>query len=229
MKKIKIVFLGILIFISGLNHLSAQTDFTPAIGVALKTSTNGLGGDVVYNFHDKMNLRLGYETLSLKYSFDFDEESVTYAADVKYKTGSISLLYDYYLTNYIFVTGGAGINLFHVDFYGEANSSYQFGDIWISKDKIGDFDIDVDPSLKVSPYLGFGFGRTLGLKKKVGFAFEMGGIYQGSPDITIATTGAISPTSNPEQGHAERLGKQISQYSIYPVLRFSLSYKIAEF
>jgi hypothetical protein len=227
MKKIKIVFLGILISLTGLNHLSAQTDFTPAIGVALKTSTNGIGGDVVYNFYEKMNLRLGYETLNLKSSFDFEENSVTYAANVKYKTGSISLLYDYYLSNYIFVTGGAGINLFHADFTGSSESSYQFGDIWISKDKIGTFDIDVDPSLKVSPYLGIGFGRTLGLKKKVGFGFEIGGFYQGSPDLTIETTGAISPTSNPEQGHVARLEKQISQYSIYPILKFSLSYKIA--
>jgi hypothetical protein len=229
MKKTKILFLIILITFSGLPYLNAQTEHNSNIGVALKSSTNGIGGDIVYNFYDKMDIRLGYEKLNFKYSFDFDQESVNYAADVKFKTGSLSLLFDYYLARSIFVTAGAGINLFHADFYGEAQSSYPFGDIQIPKEDIGNFDIDVDPSLSISPYMGIGFGRTFGLKRKVGFAFEMGGIYQGSPDITFAANGALSPSANPEQGHAARLEKQISQYSIYPVLKFSLSYKIVGF
>jgi hypothetical protein len=69
----------------------------------------------------------------------------------------------------------------------------------------------------------------LGLKNKVGFAFELGGFYQGSPEITITSNGLLSPTSNPDQQQAERLEEQISQYNIYPVLKFSLSYKIVGF
>lgn len=223
----KIAFL-LLPFLFEISSLNAQTEFTQGIGIALKTSTNGVGGDVVYNFHKRLSLRLGYEQLALNHDFTFEEESVEYAANVDYKTGSLSLLLDYYIVPHIFVTGGAGVNMFHTVFDGKAASPYQFGDIQISQDKIGTFNFQIDPSAKISPYLGIGFGRTLGLKKKVGFAFELGGFYQGPPKLTIAATGLLSPTSNPDQQHAQRLEKQIDQYSIYPVLKFSLSYRFME-
>lgn len=222
-RKIAFLLLSILFAVS---NLKAQTDFTPGIGVALKSSTNGFGGDVVYNFHKRLSLRLGYERLALNRDFTFEEESVEYATNADFKTGSLSLLLDYYLVPHIFVTGGAGVNLFHTVFDGKAASPYQFGDIQISPEKIGTFNFQIDPSSKISPYLGIGFGRTLGLKKKVGFAFELGGFYQGPPKLTIASTGLLSPTSNPDQQHAQRLEKQVNQYTIYPVLKFSLSYRI---
>jgi hypothetical protein len=224
-RKITFLLLSCLFAISSLN---AQTEFTQGIGIALKTSTNGIGGDVVYHFHKRLCLRLGYEQLRLNHNFTFEEESVEYAADANYKTGSLSLLLDYYVIRHVFFTGGAGLNLFHTVFDGKAVSPYQFGDIQISPEKIGTFNFQIDPSAKISPYLGIGFGRTLGLKKKVGFAFEIGGFYQGPPKLTIASTGLLSPTSNPDQQHAQRLEKQINQYTVYPVLKFSLSYRIAD-
>lgn len=229
MKAIKIFVLGFLISKAGLSNLSAQGETASAkgIGIALKSSTNGLGCDVVYSFHERMSLRFGYEQLHLKTDFSFNEESVDYDANANYTAGSLSLLFDYYFGKHFFLTAGAGWNMFHAEIGGKTASSLQYGDIQISKDKIGGFNFQIDPALKLSPYFGMGFGRTLGLKKKVGFAFEMGGYYQGSPDISITSSGLLSPTSNPDQGHEARLEKQINQYSIYPVMKFSLSYKIA--
>ena len=231
METIKRMFLIFLISMIGLSGLSAQTEAVSSkgIGVALKSSTNGLGGDVVYNFHKRMSIRLGYEQLHLKTNFSFDEESVNYDADASYTAGSLSLLFDYYLLKHIFLSAGAGWNMFHTEIDGKAAGPLQYGDIQISKEKIGGFNFQIDPSLPISPYVGIGFGRTLGLKHKLAFAFEAGGFYQGPPDISIASTGLLSPTSNPDQGHEARLEKQISQYSIYPVLKFSLSYKIVGF
>jgi hypothetical protein len=229
MKTLKIVFLGFLISVLGLPDVPAQESFHPGFGLALKASTNGLGADVVYNFHQKMSVRLGFETLGVNTAFNFEEQTINYAADLSFKTGSISLLFDYYPVKNIFLSAGAGWNLFHAEVDGKAAGALQFGDIQIPKEKIGLFNFRIDPSIRVSPYLGIGFGRTLGLKKKVGFAFEMGGFYQGPPDITILATGLLSPTSNPDQQQAERLEKQIDQYSIYPVLKLSVSYKIVSF
>lgn len=226
MKNYREIAFLLLSFLFAITSLNAQTEFTPGIGVALKTSTNGIGGDVVYNFHKRLSLRLGYEQLNLNHDFTFEEESVEYSTNMDYKTGSLSLLLDYYVIPHVFFTGGAGVNMFHTVFDGKAISPYQFGDIQISPEKIGTFNFQIDPSSKISPYLGIGFGRTLGLKKKVGFAFELGGFYQGPPKLTIASTGLLSPTSNPDQQHAQRLEKQVDQYTIYPVLKFSLSYRI---
>jgi hypothetical protein len=229
MKTHKIVILIFLVSFFGLADLLAQKSFSPAVGVALKASTNGLGVDAVYNFHNKMDIRLGFEKLGIKTNFTFEEEAVEYATNVSFKTGSISLLFDYYLANHVFLTAGVGWNLFQVVIDGEAASFLQFGDIRIPKEKIGTFNFQVDPSLNISPYAGIGFGRTLGLKKKIGCAFELGVFYQGSPDISIQSTGLLSPTSYPDQKQAARLEQQINQYSIYPVLRLSVSYKIVSF
>jgi len=226
MKSAKFLIAGILLLLMGLTDLDAQNAPSAGIGLALKASTNGLGGDVIYNFSEKMGLRLGFEKLGFKTNFMFEEETVNYDTDVKFKTGSVSLLFDYYVAKHVFFSAGAGWNLFQTTFAGVAASAFQFGDIQVPREKVGSFNFQVDPSWKVSPYLGVGFGRALGLEKRVGFAFELGGFYQGSPDITILSTGLLSPTSNPDQQQDLRLEKQVSQYSIYPVLKFSLSYKI---
>lgn len=229
MKKFKIVFLILLISVSGSISLQAQDEFSKGLGLAAKSSTNGFGGDAVFNFHKRMSLRLGYEKIALATSFNFEEESVEYDANVNYETGSISLLFDYYLARHLFLTAGAGWNMFDAIVDGEAASALQYGDIQIPREDIGTFGFELTPSSQISPYAGIGFGRTLGLKNKVGFAFELGGFYQGPPEITLNSTGLLSPTSNPDQQHAERLEEQISQYNIYPVLKFSLSYKIVGF
>jgi hypothetical protein len=197
--------------------------------VAAKSSTNGIGGDAVFNFHPKMSLRLGYEKLAMTADYTFEEGSVEYDASVDYQAGSLSLLFDYYLARHVFVTAGAGWNMFDTQMNGAPASSMDYGDIQISKEQIGTFGIQIVPSMQISPYLGLGFGRTLGLKKKVGFAFELGGFYQGSPKLELASTGLLAPTSNPDQEHAARLEKQFDQYSIYPVLKLSLSYRIVGF
>lgn len=217
-------------FFVSLNCWAQNNDFSgKEIGLALKASTNGFGGDVVFNFHKRMDVRLGYEQLHFKTTFSFSEKSVEYDADTDYKTGSLSLLFDYHLAKHVFLTAGVGYNMFHGVVDGKATSDLEYGDIMISKDKIGTFEFQIDPSMKISPYLGIGFGRTLGLAKRVGFAIEIGGYYQGSPDLTITSTGLLSPTSNPDQQQEARLEKQVSQYTVYPVMKFSLSYKLAKF
>jgi len=230
MSAIKLGFIILLITGLGAINLLAQDEFTRGFGLAAKSSTNGFGGDAVFNFHKRMSLRLGYEKLAMKASYNFDEESVEYKADVDYTAGSLSLLFDYYIARHFFVSAGAGWNMFDAVFDGAAMSDLKYGDIEIPREDIGTFGMEIVPSLQISPYAGLGFGRTLGFKKKVGFAFELGGYYQGPPEFkTLNSTGLLSPTSNPDQQHAERLEKQISQYNVYPVLKLSLSYKIAGF
>ncbi|MDD4644992.1 MAG: hypothetical protein PHY99_03290 [Bacteroidales bacterium] len=229
MKTLKVLILSTLVCFLALPDLSAQKTISNGVGLAVKASTNGIGIDAVYGFYKNMHVRLGFEKLGFNKDFSFDQDEVTYDATADFKTGSISLLFDYQIARSFFVTAGAGWNLFNVDVDGKAASSLQFGDVMVSPDKIGTFCFVADPSLKVSPYLGIGFGRTLGSLKNLACAFEIGGFYQGSTDLTITADGLLSPTANPDQKQAEKLEGQISQYNIYPVLKFSISYKIVNF
>jgi hypothetical protein len=206
--------------------LLAQPGSKPAFGAAIKVSTNGPGGDLVYRYNEKVGFRLGFDRLGFKRAFTFEENAVDYAADLQLRTGGLALLADYYLASKVFISAGAAWNLFSAKISGHAAGPLQFGDIQIPADKIGSFDFVIKPSWKVSPYLGIGFGRTLNFGKRVGFAFELGAFYQGPPDIAIASDKLLSPTSNPDHRQSEKLERQISQYSVYPVMKFSLSYRI---
>lgn len=225
MKKLTISSLLILFLLAlGLSSSTAQDK---SIGLALKSSTMGLGGDVVFRFHEKMTARIGYDALNFNYPVSINESDIEFAANLNLKAGTISALYDYYLLKGLFVTAGIAINNFGIYATGNAESGMPFGDITVPKEKVGSFDISIEPSMKISPYLGLGFGKTLG--KKLGFAFELGTFYQGSPDFTLITDGLIAPTSNPDLGQEQLLESQFSQYYLYPVLKLSLSYNIYSF
>jgi hypothetical protein len=225
MKKLTISFSLILLLIClGLNASFAQEK---SVGLALKASTMGFGGDAVFRFHEKMTARIGYDAFTFNYPISINQSDIEFAADLKLKTGSITALYDYYLLKSLFVTAGIAVNNFGIYATGAAENGMKYGDITIPKEKVGSFDITVRPSMKISPYLGIGFGKTLG--EKLGFAFELGTFYQGSPDLTIITDGLIAPTSNPDLGQEQVLENQFSQYYLYPVLKLSLSYNIFSF
>ncbi len=200
-----------------------------SFGIAVKGSTNGLGADFVFGFTTPITVRLGFETLSYKTNLDFTEQNISYNADLKFQTGSISLLGDFYFGNNFFLSAGLAKSLLKVDFDGAADEALPFGDIEIPADMIGNFNFQIAPKNGIMPYLGFGLGRTIGLNKSVGFAFEAGAFYQGQLGFDITSTGLLSPTSNPAHAHGERLEKQVSQYVWYPVAKLSLSYKISNF
>lgn len=214
-------FLGI----SG-SAIAQETSSGAGIGIGIKASTNGIGGDLVYLVGPQFGLRLGLEKMGYATAVNFSEQNIDYLADVSIQAGSISLLADFYLGKFFFLTAGAGYNLFEIQAAGKAINPLPFGDIEISPEMIGEFEMTLKPGSQISPYMGIGFGRTLGSSKALGFAFELGGFYQGSPDLTIVSSGLLSPTSNPLHGQEARLEKQIRQYNMYPVLKISLNYKI---
>lgn len=201
-----------------------------SVGAAAKLSTMGYGADAVVKFHEKMDARIGYDMLSYgPRSFSFNEAGLKYDANATIKTGSLTALYDYYLAENIFVAVGAGINNFNINVPGQAAEDMQWGDVTIDKEKVGDFEFDIKPRLKISPYLGIGFGRAVQTDKLVGFAFEVGTYYMGSPDVNIEASGLLTPTAMEEHGQEALFESQLSSYGFYPVIKFSLNFKLASF
>ncbi len=197
-----------------------------SLGIAAKASTTGLGGDVVVRFHERMTARVGYDKLAYNRSFLFEESGIEYDVNAAINAGAILALYDFYLSDIVFVSAGLGINNFNINAKGVAVSGLPWGDITIPAERVGNFEFDVKPGLSATPYLGIGFGRTLGKEKSLAFAFELGSYYQGEPKVTIESSGLIAPTSNPDFGQKDLLEGQISQYYLFPVLKFNLSYRI---
>lgn len=195
--------------------------------LAVKASTTGFGADVVYGFSKDISFRLGLDRLNYTTNINFAEQGISYNADIFLTLGTISLLGDFYLGKFVYVTAGAGYNYFNAQLKGHASEAFPFGDIQIPAEMIGNFDFTVHPEKRIAPYIGIGLGRTIAAQKKVGFALDFGGYYMGAPQISIVSDGLLSPTSNPEHHQAENLEKQISQYNFIPVIKLSLNYRIS--
>ena len=191
-----------------------------------QASTNGWGFNAKYSVNKWLAFKAGYETLSLSYNFDFNEYDIEYSADMNYRTGGISLLADLSYTRNLYISAGLVLNSFHPSMEGFAVSDYTFGDIVIPAEKIGTFQIEIEPGMKASPYVAAGFQGFMGKAKRMVFNFETGIYYMGAPKFNISSDGLLEPTSNPDLGQAEYLENQFSAYTIYPVIKLNLAYRI---
>ncbi len=184
----------------------------------------GFGANVVYQFHPRLALRAGYENISFAYPFDFEENDISYEADLNYKSGTISLLADYYFARSLYLSAGCAYNLFHPEINGNASKDWQYGDIIIPAEEIGEFSALISPSFRLSPYLGLGIGRNISLKKRFSFNFEIGTYYQGSPKVEITATGLLSPTADESHKQKETLEKQFKSFYLYPLVKMGISF-----
>ncbi|MBN1819234.1 MAG: hypothetical protein JW833_00875 [Prolixibacteraceae bacterium] len=203
-----------------------KIEYKSGFAVAGHSSTNGFGGNLIYSVNKNFSIRGGYEKLKFNVGFDFDENDITYDANLNYKTGSISILADYNLLRIFYVTGGFGYHLMNSRFDGYAISDLEYGDISIPPEDIGDFDFTIKPKKRLAPYAGIGFGRIVGYQKAVAFNLEFGAFYLGGHDVELEASGLLSPTADPAHGQEELFESQLKRYSFYPVVKIGLSVKL---
>jgi hypothetical protein len=205
------------------NH---KTSLYKGFYIGAQASTNGWGATARYAFNDWFSLKTGYENLSVSYNFDFSEYEISYDAKMDYKTGGILLLADFSYTKNLYISAGVILNSFNPELSGVANSDYQYGDITISAEDIGSFNFKAESELKTSPYIGAGYQALGGKRDGIVFRFETGMYYMGPPDISIEADGLLAPTADPAFGQDEYLEYQFDAYKIYPVIKFSLSFRL---
>lgn len=203
-----------------------KTSTRSGLYLGAAASTNGWGLNLRYAFNNWFSLKTGYETLNLTYDFNFDEYDISYQADLDFKTGGILALADLSYAKNLYISVGAIFSSFNPEITGYALSDYHYGDIVISAEDIGSFKFTAEPSIKVSPYVGAGYQAFLGKRDGVVFNFETGIYYMGPPDFTIEADGLLAPTADPAFAHDEYLESQFDAYSIYPVIKLNLAFKL---
>jgi hypothetical protein len=191
-----------------------------------QASTNGWGFDLKYIFNKTITLKAGLETLAITHSFDFDEQEIMFEADLDYNTGGVFLLADINYTRNLYISLGGALNSLNPDVTGRAVNDMPYGDIFIPASKLGEFQLKLTPSYKVSPYAAAGFRSFFGKKERVTFYFEGGFYYLGAPNVEIEASGLIAPTADPANGRKELVENQFSQYQFYPVLKMSFAIKL---
>ncbi len=185
---------------------SQSTDFNHQIGISLKASTNGFGGDLYYRATNKVAVKAGAEYLKLNLSsktlnrFVDEDVNITisnprgndlvFNSDGKVKTGAVSIAVGYQVFKAMYVTAGVGKYLFDSEVIGTPLTDLTFekqdipgiGTInpKILKEDLGIFNITVKPSNTIVPYIGVGLSSFVPRNKSVSFALELGAYYVGS-------------------------------------------------
>lgn len=185
---------------------SQTRDTNQHVGVSLKASTNGFGGDIYYGLNEKFAIKAGAEYISINLSSNRIESFINqdpnvsisnpYGDDLvfntngKVRTGSFSLSVGYQPFELFYVTAGIGKSLFDSNVRGIAATDIMFEtqDVpviglitpTIHKEDIGPFIIDIDNKNSIIPYVGIGLGSYVPQDKKFSFALELGAYYVGN-------------------------------------------------
>jgi hypothetical protein len=168
------------------------------------------------------------------FKHDFDKTSSGIDYDVNGKLESFDLLFDWYVrpgTNFR-LTGGLVYNGNRFDAQAKAGplgkltingNSYTAADVGILSGHIA--------YRKAAPYLGIGWGNALAQDSRWNFNADLGVIYQGSPNVQLASIGCTTSQTvcetlaNDVAATRASFGDDLNKYKVYPVLRAGLSYR----
>ncbi|MCK4408256.1 MAG: hypothetical protein KAV44_11315 [Bacteroidales bacterium] len=197
------------------------SEFSPGWAIGIKLGSFGPGIEIVKSFSRSFSIRAGGNYTNIKYNKTYEDLEVD--GEAKIKLGAITLLGDWFFAKKIHLTAGVYYNFSEEIIKGTPTKSYTIGKLHIPPDEIGKLEIVITPN-KICPYLGIGFGKPISDSKVVSFNFEIGAIYWGSPSTDMTATGMITPTASKEQ--EKIIDDNMSDFSIYPIITFQLSFKI---
>jgi hypothetical protein len=189
-----------------------------ALGV--KGSTIGYGVELTKFITSNFCVRVGWNHLS--YSGDIGINDFSLDLDYTLDLGGPAIMLDYYLFKGLYISGGVLYNNFEGSGELTPEKIYQFNEIKLTPEQIGYIRMNVKPDLKISPYLGIGFGKNITKKKKLYFNIELGTFYHGKPKANLYATQMLAPSASEKQ--INQLNKNLEDYSFYPFLSFQLSY-----
>lgn len=197
--------------INAIMLLNAQSDFKPQIGVSLKASTNGLGGDVYFRPLKTLAVKAGYEAFNVNLTAETLQpligdgagvsipmptgSDLTFDLGAKFKTGALALAVGYQPFGGLYLTAGISQYLFNLEATATPTSNFALGSYtvsgagtvnpFINKNVLGVASVTLKPTYKIAPYFGIGLGSFVPRSKRVSFAFEIGAYYMGALQTEI--------------------------------------------
>lgn len=200
-------------------------DWTSGWALGFKLSTTGPGIEGIKAINKNWNARLGFSLLPLHIQTDIDQAGLSLGIDSRIRTGGINIQTDFYLSKWYYFTGGLWLNLVKADLEIQLSDELEFGDISITPDQIGTFNVLARTGWPVSPYLGFGIGNPMASEnRKFWFNVEFGTWYHHKPKFDLDAVGMISPTANAE--NEEALRNNFKGFRFYPVISIQGTYRI---
>lgn len=200
------------------------------VGVTGDIGSTGVGTHATLPLAPNLNVRLGANYLS--YIYSSSTSSLDY--DLKLKTNTYDALLDWYPIehNAFRVTAGIVYNGNNIDVHAKSNAAgnYTISGRTYDASSAGKVDGKVD-FRKTAPYLGIGWGNAAADKKGWSFSTDVGVLFQGAPNVTLANSGCTAPAPVCTQFASDvarekaALTDDVSRFKAYPVLRIGINYR----
>jgi hypothetical protein len=191
--------------------VAAQADNT----VGAKVSTLGLGLEFATSLSANTNLRFGVQ--GFNHDYTSTESGVEYNFDMKLR--SAGLVLDWHPFADTFHTSvGAFYNGNKLEMTSRTTGSVVVGNTTYPAGTSVTGEVTFQ---KAAPYFGVGWGRSA-RAKGISPVFDIGVLYQGSPDVTLRSSAVSQADLDNEAAQAE---DALKNYKWFPVLSFSLGYK----
>ncbi len=209
------------------------------IGVGVKVSTLGIGGEVAVAVSHRSNVRFGFNSFSYRHTFDKDGVSYKGTLDLRSAQATYDLFFfkEFHVSPGVLVYNGNNVT---------ANASVPGGQSFTLNNTNYVSDV-ADPVsgtgkltvYKAAPMLLVGFGNLVPRSRHFSTSFEIGAAYQGPPRVTLNLGGSAcdstglfcrSISSDPTiqanvVSEQAKLNKSTSPYKFYPVLSFGVGFK----
>ncbi len=197
---------------------------TQRTAAALKFGTLGFGLEVIQSLRENVNARLGLNY----YHGDYNDNDDDLEYDLAVNLHSWELLADWFPYKGEFrVSAGLLYNGDNGELVGEPTDAMHIGDTRYTPAEIGALTYKVD-FRKIAPYLGIGVGNPLRKDRKVSFTFDIGIVFQGSPDVALSSDSSLADVPSfqrdLERERAE-LEDDIHNLKYYPVIAFGVTYR----
>jgi len=218
--KIQVIIVSCFLLVACRNSFAEQGD----ISLALKGGTLGIGGEAGIALTDDFVLRGGINYL--KFDFDSTISDIDYTMEPEFKNGS--LLLDWHPFSGDFrLTGGLYVNGNEINVDGTYRRDLlppefqQYAGLVRVKGTV-DFN-------SISPYAGMGWNSNHG-QKGWGIAFDVGVMFQGSPNISdLYVEAPLDIGGHPEvvrflDEQKKAIEDDLDPFQYYPVASLTLSY-----
>jgi hypothetical protein len=208
-----------------------------AIGLNVGTS-NAPGLDVAYTFAKHFTARVGFGYLSYgvtDYTYTTtgsvanNNTPTTVNIDAKANLNNLNVLGEYAPGNkgrFRLVAGFAFFTTKNLTLGGDVASSFKFNDVTITPEDIGSGIATIGFASKISPYLGFGFGRAIP-RKRLNLSLDLGAYYLGDYRVNIdVKPGVILEGNENNAAVLERNLNEQTGLKFLPNFNLRLAYKL---
>ncbi len=197
-------------------------------GLALttKVSTLGVGIEATTGITETLNARLGVNAFS--YTYSGSQSDIDYDLDLTLQSETLLLDWHPFAGAFRLSAGVVGNqNALDMESTPELTQVYKVGNVYYPAAAVGRLvgSIDLAP---VAPYAGIGLGNALGNKGRWHVGFDLGVVFQGSPEVELSAQGPIALVPQFQQEllrEVDDIEDEIDKYRYYPVVSLGVSYR----